>query len=287
MADTNRCRPAKTNRSGLASWASRLECDAGKRPTALNSLVRSDRNPCAGSSRVTWRSSRAWDQSCADLSRTVRALYRALPNGSSVCALRTDEVTRAGQTNACLGLRAGCRPGSGRACGCRCHCMPRSTDTTKESGHESPKHTRRPDTTHPGEPLRNGDVRGGPCLSLLPGAGAEPAQVQLYEGDRQRAPMPCAGGRVRRRWTAALGEEHTESHTTCLRYGGIGRPPHGHAPGHVAKEDWGRGRRRCASSARWTVPCWNHHSRRQAMPLNAGALPNTPPVPRGSATTRS
>jgi len=127
------------------------------------------------------------------------------------------------------------------------------------------KSTYTPDTLTQASLTEMATFEGRPCLSLYQVLALSLHKVQLYEGDRNALDAVALAAGVPQTMTAALGEEHTESHTTVSSYGGIGGHHMAMHHGHVARKTGSRATP-SASSARWTVPCWNTTRARQACP---------------------
>jgi Bacterial archaeo-eukaryotic release factor family 3 len=97
-------------------------------------------------------------------------------------------------------------------------------------------------------------------------------KVQLFEGDRNALDAVALAAGVPQTMTAALGDEHTESHTTVSSHGGIGV---GHSPMHDGQggrkdEIDGDAERFFRAVDRAVL---EHHSRPSGLPLMLAALP--------------
>ena len=97
-------------------------------------------------------------------------------------------------------------------------------------------------------------------------------QVQLFEGDRDALDAVALAAGVPRTMTAALGDEHTEPHTSVSSHGGLGA---GHGPMHHGQggrkdEIDGDAERFFRAVDRAVL---EHHSRPSGLPLMLAALP--------------
>ncbi len=97
-------------------------------------------------------------------------------------------------------------------------------------------------------------------------------EVHLFEGDRNALDVVALASGVPRTMTAALGEEHTEPHSTVSSHGGIGIghvPMHNGQGGRKAEID-GDAERFFRAVDRAVL---EHHSRPSGLPLMLAALP--------------
>lgn len=97
-------------------------------------------------------------------------------------------------------------------------------------------------------------------------------QVQLFEGDRYALDVVALAADVPRTLTLALGEKHTESHSTVSSHGGlgVGHGPMHHGQGGKKDEIDSEAERYFRAVDRAVL---EHHSRPSKLPLMLAALP--------------